>query len=148
MYYVCTHTMYPIRVCHFGSGSPGPGPGSSGPLNIVSQLCACGYRSLDLSQDSRYFSVYWLWKHLHGPQFPAFTACYVASIDLNWLQVKEWTWLCVQDSLKEYDFWVSFHAYNIQARSQGGFEGVRTNPSCSLAKYIFNETAAVQRTLI
>ena len=31
-----------------------------------------------------------------------------------------------------------------QARSQGGFEGVRTNPLCSLAKLIFNETAAVQ----
>ena len=33
-----------------------------------------------------------------------------------------------------------------QARSQGGFEGVRTNPPCSLAKinFIFNETAAVQ----
>ena len=30
----------------------------------------------------------------------------------------------------------------IQARSQGGFEGVRTNPPCSLAKFIFNETAS------
>jgi len=35
-----------------------------------------------------------------------------------------------------------------QARSQGGFEGVRTNPPCSLAKSIFNETAAVQGTII
>ena len=35
-----------------------------------------------------------------------------------------------------------------QARSQGGFEGVRTNPPCSLAKFIFNETAAVQGTII
>jgi len=33
--------------------------------------------------------------------------------------------------------------YN-QARSQGGFEGVRTNPPFSLAKFILNETAAVQ----
>jgi len=31
-----------------------------------------------------------------------------------------------------------------QARSQGGFEGVRTNPPCSLAKFLFNETAAAQ----
>ena len=31
---------------------------------------------------------------------------------------------------------------------QGGFEGVRTNPPCSLAKFIFNETAAVQGTII
>jgi len=31
---------------------------------------------------------------------------------------------------------------------QGGFEGVRTNPFCSLAKFIFNETAAVQGTII
>jgi len=37
---------------------------------------------------------------------------------------------------------------NYQACSQGGFEGVRTNPSCSLAKFIFNETAAVQGTII
>ena len=37
---------------------------------------------------------------------------------------------------------------NIQARSQEGFEGVRTNPPCSLAKFIFNETAAVQGTII
>jgi len=35
-----------------------------------------------------------------------------------------------------------------QARSQGGFEGVRTNPPCSRAKFIFNETAAVQGTII
>jgi len=35
----------------------------------------------------------------------------------------------------------------IQACSQGGFEGVRTNPPCSLAKFIFNETAAVQGTI-
>ena len=35
-----------------------------------------------------------------------------------------------------------------QARSQGGFEGVRTNPLCSLAKFIFNKTAAVQGTII
>jgi len=27
-----------------------------------------------------------------------------------------------------------------QAHSQGGFEGVQTNPPCSLAKFIFNET--------
>ena len=38
------------------------------------------------------------------------------------------------------------HMY--QARSQGGFEGVWTNPPCSLAKFIFNETAAVQGTII
>jgi len=36
----------------------------------------------------------------------------------------------------------------LQARSQGGFEGVRTNPLCGLAKFIFNETAAVQGTII
>ena len=36
--------------------------------------------------------------------------------------------------------------YIQQARSQGGFEGVRTNPLCSLTKFIFNETAAVQGT--
>ena len=30
-----------------------------------------------------------------------------------------------------------------QARIQGRFEGVRKNPLCSLAKVIFNETAAV-----
>ena len=36
----------------------------------------------------------------------------------------------------------------LQARSQGGFEGVRTNPPCSLAKFLFNETAAVQGTII
>ena len=36
----------------------------------------------------------------------------------------------------------------MQARSQGGFEGIRTNPPCSLAKFIFNETAAVQGTII
>jgi len=35
-----------------------------------------------------------------------------------------------------------------QAHSLGGFEGVRTNPPCSLAKFIFNETAAVQGTII
>ena len=35
-----------------------------------------------------------------------------------------------------------------QARSQGGFEGGRTNPPCSLAKFIFNETAAVQGIII
>jgi len=34
----------------------------------------------------------------------------------------------------------------IQARSQGGFEGVR--PACSLVKFIFNETAAIQGTII
>jgi len=33
--------------------------------------------------------------------------------------------------------------FSDQARSQGGFEGVRTNPPCSLAKFIFNETAVV-----
>ena len=38
--------------------------------------------------------------------------------------------------------------YTLQARSQGGFEGVRTNPPCSLAKFIFNKTAAVQGTII
>ena len=37
--------------------------------------------------------------------------------------------------------------YSDQARSQGGFEGVRTNPPCSLAKFIFNEAAAVQGSL-
>ena len=36
--------------------------------------------------------------------------------------------------------------YIQQARSQGGFEGVRTNPPCSVAKSIINETAAVQGT--
>ena len=36
----------------------------------------------------------------------------------------------------------------LQARSQGGFEGVRTNPPCSLAKFIFNKTAAVQGIII
>ena len=35
-----------------------------------------------------------------------------------------------------------------QARSQGGFEGVRTNLPYSLAKFIVNETAAVQGTVI
>jgi len=30
----------------------------------------------------------------------------------------------------------------------GGFKGVWTNPPCSLAKYIFSETAAVQGTII
>jgi len=35
-----------------------------------------------------------------------------------------------------------------QARSQCGFEGVLTNQPCSLAKFIFNETAAVQGTII
>ena len=35
----------------------------------------------------------------------------------------------------------------MQARSQGGFKGVRMNPPCSLAKFIFN-TAAVQGTII
>jgi len=35
-----------------------------------------------------------------------------------------------------------------QARSQEGFEGVWTNPLCSLAKFPFNETAAVQGTII
>jgi len=35
-----------------------------------------------------------------------------------------------------------------QARSQGGFKGVRMNPPCSLAKFIVNETAAVQGTII
>ena len=41
-----------------------------------------------------------------------------------------------------------FFPYIALARSQGGFEGVRTNPPCSLAKLIFNETAAVQGTII
>ena len=36
----------------------------------------------------------------------------------------------------------------LQARSQGGFEGVQTNPPCNLAKFIFNETTAVQGTII
>ena len=36
----------------------------------------------------------------------------------------------------------------MQARSQGGFEGVRTNRPCSLATFIFNETAVVQGTNI
>ena len=37
----------------------------------------------------------------------------------------------------------------VQARSQGGFEGVRTNPPCSLTKkFFFCETAAVQGTII
>ena len=36
----------------------------------------------------------------------------------------------------------------VQARSLGGFERVRTNPPCSLAKLIFNEIAAVQGTII
>ena len=36
----------------------------------------------------------------------------------------------------------------VQACSQAGFEGVRTNPPCSLANFIFNETAAVQGTII
>ena len=35
-----------------------------------------------------------------------------------------------------------------QSRSQGEFEGVRTNPPYSLAKFIFNETAAIQGTII
>ena len=35
-----------------------------------------------------------------------------------------------------------------QARSQGGFEGVRTNPPCSLARFIFKETAAIRGTII
>jgi len=35
-----------------------------------------------------------------------------------------------------------------QARSQGGFEGVRMNPPCSLEKFIFNKTAAVQGAII
>jgi len=30
----------------------------------------------------------------------------------------------------------------------GGFKGVWTNPPCSLAKFLFNETAAVQGTII
>ena len=42
----------------------------------------------------------------------------------------------------------SYYNNYIQARSQGGFEGVRTNPPCRLAKFIFNETAAVQGTII
>ena len=36
----------------------------------------------------------------------------------------------------------------MQARSQGGFEGVRTNPPCSLARFIFKETAAIRGTII
>jgi len=32
--------------------------------------------------------------------------------------------------------------------ARGGSRGVRTNPPCSLAKFIFNETAAVQGTII
>jgi len=42
----------------------------------------------------------------------------------------------------------SYKAGYGQARSQGGFEGVRMNPPCSLAKFIFNETAAVLGTII
>jgi len=42
----------------------------------------------------------------------------------------------------------SIYMYSSQARSQGGFDGVRTNPPCSLAKIIFNQTAAVQDTII
>ena len=42
----------------------------------------------------------------------------------------------------------SYKAGYGQACSQGGFEGVRRNPPCSLAKLIFNETAAVQGTII
>jgi len=38
---------------------------------------------------------------------------------------------------------VFFCLAEVQARSQGGFEEVRTNPPCSLAKCIFKETAAV-----
>jgi len=43
---------------------------------------------------------------------------------------------------------VNLYTSELQARSQGGFEGVRTNPPCSLAKFIFKETAAVQGTII
>jgi len=32
--------------------------------------------------------------------------------------------------------------------ARGGFEGVQTNPLCSLAKFLFNKTAAVQGTII
>ena len=39
-------------------------------------------------------------------------------------------------------------AFNFQARSQRGFEGVQMNLPCSPAKFIFNETAAVQGTII
>ena len=38
--------------------------------------------------------------------------------------------------------------YPVQACSQGEFERVRMDPPCSLAKFIFNETAAVQGTTI
>jgi len=38
--------------------------------------------------------------------------------------------------------------HNYQACSQVGFKGVQTNRPCSLAKFIFNETAAVQGTII
>ena len=34
------------------------------------------------------------------------------------------------------------------ARSQEGFEEVRTNPPCSLATFIYNETAAVQGKIV
>lgn len=40
------------------------------------------------------------------------------------------------------------HGYYIQARSQGGFERVWTNPLSGLAIFIFNEAAAVQGTII
>jgi len=49
--------------------------------------------------------------------------------------------------------WLQLHLYalpylTIQACSQERFEGVRPNLLCSLAKYIFNETAVVQGTII
>ena len=51
---------------------------------------------------------------------------------------------CIDDNDQKLHFWNL-----IQARSPEGFEGVRTNPPCSLAKFIFNETAAVvQGTII
>ena len=43
---------------------------------------------------------------------------------------------------------IIYTCFECQARSQGGFERVRTNPPCSLVKFIFNETAAVQGTII
>jgi len=38
--------------------------------------------------------------------------------------------------------------YTFRPVARGAFEGVRTSPPCSLSKFIFNETAAVQGTII
>ena len=37
---------------------------------------------------------------------------------------------------------------SIRPIARGGFEGVQTNPPCSLANFLFYETAAVQGTII